>query len=111
MKQLLALTVVIVILFACTTAIATTTETSKPATPSVIEYPTKLGMVTFDHNKHQHAADCLSCHHTGDHKKCKSCHGIGKETLSAKNAYHKQCKDCHNKSEQGPTKCKQCHIR
>ncbi len=111
MKQLLARTVIIVILFACTTAIATATETPMPATPTVIEYPTKLGLVTFDHNKHQHGADCLSCHHTGDYKQCKSCHGIDKKIPSVKTAYHKQCKNCHSINEQGPTSCKQCHIR
>ena len=111
MKKLLFLTVTIITAFALTSGTATATEVNKVKNPTVVEYPTKMGKVTFNHNKHQQIGDCSSCHHTGDNKQCKSCHGTDKEIPSSKTAYHKQCKSCHSENKLGPTNCKGCHIR
>ena len=111
MRQLLILTVTIFISSILTTAIATAIETNVETIPTVVEYPTKLGMVTFSHENHQLVSECSSCHHTGDNIQCKTCHGIDKEIPSTKVAYHNQCKGCHSTNKLGPTSCKQCHKR
>ena len=111
MKQLIFLTLAIVMALALTSETATATEVNKVNIPTVVEYPTKMGKVTFDHNKHQQVDDCSSCHHTGDNTQCKSCHGTDKKIPSAKTAFHNQCKGCHSESKLGPTSCKGCHIR
>lgn len=79
--------------------------------PPEVTYSPKMGTVTFNHTQHQAAADCATCHHTGDYASCKSCHGVDPKAPKAKVAFHKQCKDCHKELKQGPTKCKECHIK
>ncbi len=79
--------------------------------PGTVTYTVKMGTVTFDHAAHQKRTECSTCHHTGDYVKCKSCHGVDSKAPKAKNAYHKNCKSCHKELKQGPTKCKECHVK
>ncbi len=82
-----------------------------PNGPAEIKYSVKMGTVTFNHTAHQQVGDCATCHHTGDYSQCKSCHGVDDNAPKAKDAYHNLCKNCHKERNQGPTKCKECHIK
>jgi hypothetical protein len=76
----------------------------------VFTYETKMGNVTFDHDLHK-GMGCKNCHHEGaGMKSCKECHD-GEKAISAKDAYHKNCIECHKAEEQGPTGCKECHVK
>ena len=78
--------------------------------PEVIEFPSRWGIVTFDHQRHQvRVKDCLECHHQGvEMGACHSCHDMLPTTPIRKDALHKQCKDCH-REKRGPTNCAGCH--
>ncbi|PLX99982.1 MAG: hypothetical protein C0622_09735 [Desulfuromonas sp.] len=78
--------------------------------PAEVKYEVKMGTVTFNHTAHQGLTDCATCHHTEGYAACKSCHD-GTKAPKAKDAYHKNCKDCHKEKGQGPTKCKECHVK
>ncbi len=104
-KLIILLTAIILVSAIATVVIAVTTG------PDEIKYTPKMGTVTFNHLAHQGLTDCSTCHHTGDYTQCKSCHGVDQNAPKSKDAYHKQCKNCHKEMEQGPTKCKGCHIR
>jgi len=104
-KLMILLTAIILASSVATVVIAATTP------PAEVLYTPKMGTVTFNHTTHQELTDCISCHHTGDYAQCKSCHGVDVKAPKAKNAYHIQCKDCHKEMKQGPTKCKECHIK
>ena len=79
--------------------------------PAEVKFEAKPGAVTFKHAEHEkRAGDCAICHHNGvDNGACRTCHD-GTKAASFKNAAHKVCKDCH-KSNNGPTKCKGCHVK
>ncbi len=82
--------------------------------PAQFNLEAKNGTVAFDHAAHQaQFTDCTVCHHEGVAVgTCKNCHLAKKgDAPKAKDAYHKQCKGCHKTMKQGPTKCKQCHIK
>ncbi len=79
--------------------------------PAEVQFTPKMGKVSFDHTVHQQQTECITCHHTGEYASCRSCHGVVAEAPKAKNAFHSLCKDCHSKLKQGPTKCKECHIK
>ena len=79
--------------------------------PGEIKFTPKMGTVTFNHAAHQGRTDCATCHHTGDYIQCTNCHGVEAKAPKAKTAFHKTCKGCHKKLQQGPTKCKECHIK
>ena len=74
----------------------------------VFTYETKMGDVTFDHDLHK-GMGCKNCHHAGM-KGCKECHD-GDKAMSAKDAFHQNCKGCHQEKGQGPTGCKECHVK
>lgn len=96
MKNLLVLIITLsLITFAATLVIA---DSSGPAE---IEYPTKMGTVTFNHASHESLTDCASCH--------SAVQGIDKK--ERKDAFHDLCISCHKEQQQGPTSCKDCHIR
>lgn len=78
--------------------------------PDKIEYPSRWGIVTFDHQRHQsRVGDCLACHHQGTEMgSCRSCHDILPTTPLHKDVLHKQCKNCH-REKRGPTDCEGCH--
>lgn len=78
--------------------------------PASITLDAKMGNITLDHAKHQGLTDCATCHHTGDYAACSSCHGAKADAPKAKKVFHKLCKDCHKKQD-GPTKCKGCHVK
>jgi hypothetical protein len=99
---------------------------SIPAEQAVIQFDTKLGVVTFLHQMHADlgSTQCTTCHHTfkaeeGPIKRCHECHG--KDTADApkaKTAFHTRCIGCHEYTvEQGDQagplkkKCKLCHIK
>ncbi len=79
--------------------------------PAEVKLEAKPGTVTFNHAKHQsNVADCATCHHNGvDKGSCRSCHD-GAKAPKFKDAAHKACKSCH-KDNNGPTKCKGCHVK
>lgn len=78
--------------------------------PEDVEFPSRWGIVTFKHYRHQaRVNDCLACHHQGmDMGSCRSCHGVLPNTPLSKDALHKRCKDCH-REKRGPTECSGCH--
>lgn len=78
--------------------------------PKEIEFPSRWGIVTFQHHRHQaRVPDCLVCHHQGaEMGACSSCHGVLPTTPLSKDVLHKQCKDCH-REKRGPTECAGCH--
>lgn len=80
--------------------------------PAEIKLEASMGTVTFQHTAHQaKVADCTECHHKGvEAGKCTACHGVDAAVPKAKDAFHKLCKDCH-KAQNGPTKCKGCHVK
>lgn len=115
---------VIALLLGCTgTALG-----EAPAIPpdkQVIQFATKLGVVTFNHQMHADLTftECSTCHHTwkpGETvKSCHVCHDKkGGESPEAKTAFHTRCIGCHEytvgKGEPaGPVKkmCKLCHVK
>lgn len=107
MKKML--TLFFVAMFVATFAIAAIAQEKGPAE---IKMPASMGTVTFPHAKHQElASDCAVCHHSGmDVPKCTDCHGSKPDAPKAKKIFHKLCKGCHKKQD-GPTKCKACHVR
>jgi hypothetical protein len=69
----------------------------------------KMGTVSFDHNIHCDVT-CTTCHHTKSFDTCSTCHTSDSE-VNSKTAFHDNCKGCHKEVNQGPTKCKECHIK
>ncbi|MEA1980884.1 MAG: cytochrome c3 family protein [candidate division Zixibacteria bacterium] len=61
-------------------------------------FEAKYGNVTFDHQTHVDQ-DCVVCHAA-----------INENMGMNKDFGHGFCKDCH-KTDAGPTKCKECHIK
>ena len=79
--------------------------------PEEVKFTPKMGTVTFNHTAHQGLTDCATCHHTGDYAQCNSCHDVAQNAPKVKDAFHKLCKDCHVEQNNGPTKCKECHVK
>jgi hypothetical protein len=85
--------------------------------------------VTFDHHKHATSLvdSCDTCHHTmegltaktdADVKKCASCHldsSSDAPSMAAaglkQNPFHVLCINCHREEKQGPTACRDCHVK
>jgi len=106
-------------------------EETIPDDKAVVQFDTKLGVVTFNHTLHAslRTNECESCHHTHEEGKpfqpCSDCHKKkttkveGMSVVVPKNskAYHLKCKGCHDytmkelEKPAGPTKCKLCHIK
>ena len=101
-------------------------EISIPEDKKVIKFETRLGIVTFAHEKHAglSIAECTTCHHKlgpADTavKPCHECHQHkSKEPAKAKKAFHARCTGCHEYTvadghKAGPLKkkCKLCHIK
>ena len=102
---------------------------------AVIQFETKLGVVTFAHEKHAglKITECKTCHHKLEPtdtavKPCHECHKHapkGKkvevkegEPPFTKTAFHTRCVGCHEYTvsqgmEAGPLKkkCKICHVK
>ncbi len=80
--------------------------------PEEVKLKASMGTVTFQHRAHQsRVEDCTTCHHQGVAAgACTSCHDAKPEAPKAKKVFHKLCKSCHKKND-GPTKCKGCHVK
>ena len=100
-----------------------------PEDKAVIQFETKIGVVTFAHQKHADLSitQCITCHHEilptdTVVKPCHECHQH-KSTKSAeapktKIAFHNRCTGCHEYTVAGgqnagplKKKCKLCHIK
>ena len=98
-----------------------------PENKEVIEFETKIGIVSFAHKKHASLSttECMTCHHTLEPadkvvKPCHECHQHKKntETQDTKSIFHTRCTTCHEYTiaggqSAGPLlkKCKLCHIK
>lgn len=92
-------------------ALAAFSVTADDKGPAEITLEASMGNVTFDHAAHQgRVDDCTACHHQGEFTNCHSCHD-GKAAPQAKKVFHANCKGCHQEMKQGPTKCKECHVK
>ncbi len=77
--------------------------------PEALDYPSKWGIVTFQHQRHQQYADCQACHHQGvEMGGCGNCHGVIPGLPQRKDVLHKKCLACHWQKN-GPTECAGCH--
>ena len=97
-----------------------------PEDKTVIQFETKLGIVTFAHKMHAGLSitQCNTCHHDlkpADTavKPCHECHQHkSKEPSRAKTAFHNRCTGCHEYTVAGgqnagplKKKCKLCHVK
>ena len=97
---------------------------------AVIEFETRLGIVTFAHQKHADLSitQCVTCHHDLEPadtlvKPCHECHQHKSKVTSnapskAKTAFHNRCIGCHEYTVAGgqnagplKKKCKLCHVK
>ena len=102
-------------------------ELSIPEEKTVIQFDTKLGVVTFAHAMHAGLSitECTTCHHKmepGDTsvKPCHECHQhkSDENAPKTKKAFHTRCTGCHEYTvaggqHAGPVKkkCRLCHIK
>ena len=103
-------------------------ELTIPEDKAVIQFQTKLGIVTFAHQKHSglSIAECTTCHHKIQPedtvvKPCHECHkhdAKSKDVLKTSKAFHARCIGCHEYTAAGgqnagplKKKCKLCHIK
>jgi len=101
-----------------------------PEEHAVEQYPSKMGVVTFNHALHAalRTNSCETCHHAHQpgepFQVCSDCHRHqmrqmedGGEVPKTSKAFHLRCRGCHEYTVQelhkpaGPTKCKLCHIK
>jgi hypothetical protein len=113
--------------FATATGVVIADTPQIPADQAVIQFDTKLGVVTFQHQKHADLSftECTTCHHTfkpeADEavKPCHACHtDKSADAPPAKKAFHTRCTGCHEYTVSqgdpaGPLKkkCKLCHVK
>ncbi len=114
---------------------ASAAELTIPAEKSMIEFKSRLGVVTFAHQKHADLkiTECKTCHHKiepGDTvvKPCQECHKQQPKDKKIKPkegeppfdkaAFHTRCIGCHEYTvaqgmKAGPQKkkCKLCHVK
>ncbi|MGD8801592.1 MAG: cytochrome c3 family protein [Gammaproteobacteria bacterium] len=102
-------------------------ELTIPQDDAVIQFETKIGVVTFAHQMHASLSitECKTCHHKLEPadttvKPCHECHQHKKdgEAPKTKTAFHTRCIGCHEYTvadggQAGPVKkkCKLCHIK
>ena len=122
MKNRIQLLLAVLVLCAGTALAGDTTIAEDKA---IIQFETKLGIVTFLHQMHAGlgTTECTTCHHTwegtGPVKTCHACHDKkDAEAPAAKKACHTRCIGCHEYtgaegSDAGPLKkkCKLCHVK
>lgn len=97
-----------------------------PGDKEVIQFETKIGVVTFPHKRHSDLkiTECKTCHHKSEPtdtvmKPCHECHQHkSKEPPAAKTAFHNRCTGCHEYTVAGgqhagplKKKCRLCHIK
>jgi len=115
------------------TTVAPKTRSEAPPRPKgKIMLPAKLGVVTFDHEKHARRGDgsCAACHHPSRSEKrkaweqqaCRDCHttpAAAPMRTSLQAAFHDPraatgtCIGCHKEQKAGtaPVKCLDCHKK
>lgn len=101
-------------------------ELKIPEDKAVIQFETKLGIVTFAHEKHAGLTitQCVTCHHEYKPtdtviKPCHACHLHKKgELAKISKVLHTRCIGCHEYTAAGgqhagplKKKCKLCHIK
>lgn len=101
-------------------------ELAIPVDKAVIQFETKIGIVTFAHKMHAGLSitQCTTCHHDllpadTSVKPCHECHQHkSKEPAKTKTAFHDRCTGCHEYTVAGgqragplKKKCKLCHIK
>jgi hypothetical protein len=104
-------------------------ELTIPEDKAVIQFETKIGVVTFAHQKHANLSitQCTTCHHEikPADTVVQPCHDCHKHNAKAKEgpaktkvAFHKRCTGCHEYTVAGgqnagplKKKCKLCHIK
>ena len=116
----------IIFLLSLFVSIAMAEDLSIPEDKVVIQFDTKIGIVTFAHQKHADLSitQCTTCHHKHQPsdtvmKPCHECHQHkSTEPAKAKTAFHNRCTGCHEYTvaggqQAGPLKkkCKLCHIK
>ena len=97
-----------------------------PEDKTIIQFDTKLGVVTFAYQKHADLSitECTTCHHKSQPsdtvmKPCHECHQHKTAELpKAKTAFHERCTGCHEYTVAGgehagplKKKCRLCHIK
>jgi len=99
-----------------------------PEDKTFIQFPAKLGNVTFAHKKHAGLSitQCTSCHHKYQPtdtviRPCHECHkhkADNSEPPQTKTVFHTRCIGCHEYTiasgeQAGPVKkkCKLCHVK
>jgi hypothetical protein len=97
-----------------------------PEDKAVIQFETRIGVVTFAHQKHADLSitQCITCHHEIKPtdtvvQPCHECHKPkSKEPAKSKVAFHERCTGCHEYTVAGgqhagplKKKCKLCHIK
>lgn len=120
------LKILITILFSLFASNVMAEEMKIPADKEVIQFDTKLGTVTFAHQKHASLkiTQCTTCHHKSEPtdivmKTCHECHQHDStEPPKASTVFHTRCTGCHEYTvaggqQAGPLKkkCKLCHIK
>lgn len=102
-------------------------ELTIPPDKAVIQFETKIGVVTFAHQMHASLSitECSTCHHkmSADDTAIKPCHDCHQhqeeaEAPKTKTAFHTRCIGCHEYTiaeggHAGPVKkkCKLCHVK
>ncbi len=101
-------------------------EIEIPADKNVIQFETKIGIVSFLHQMHAGLSitECTTCHHKLQPRDtavqaCHECHKEdSKKPVKTKTAFHTRCTGCHQYTvdggdNAGPVrkKCKLCHIK
>jgi len=102
------------------------TEITIPADKNIIQFETKIGIVTFLHQMHAGLSitECTTCHHKlqPEDTAVQACHECHKEDskkpVKTKTAFHTRCTGCHQYTvdggdKAGPVrkKCKLCHVK
>ena len=97
-------------LFALLVSSVAASELTIPADKSVIQFETKIGVVTFAHQMHADLSitECKTCHHTlepaaTEVKPCHECHQHKQdgEAPKTKTAFHTRCIGCHEYTVEG----------
>ena len=116
------------VLFSLFTCNVMAVELIIPDDKAVILFDTKLGIVTFAHQKHAELSitECTLCHHKIQPedtavKPCHDCHkhdAKTKDVLKTSKAFHTRCIGCHEYTAAGgqnagplKKKCKLCHVK
>jgi hypothetical protein len=120
------LSVFVIVILSLFVNSATAHELTVPEDKAVIQFETKLGVVTFAHQKHADLSitQCTTCHHTHEHadtviKPCHECHKHkSQDPPKTSVIFHKRCTGCHEYTAAGgqtagplKKKCKLCHIK